>query len=246
MTASRAGGQKEDVAQGEIEVVRTSRDDEAIRQELERYLAGQLGADAAPRVSAISSPSASGMSSETLLFEASWREPGGGEGGGAFVGRMAPSAGDYPTFPTYDMGMQARVMQLADAAGVPVPKVHWLEEDPGFLGAPFFVMERLQGRVPADVPPYLAAGWVFDATTDQRRRLQDATVAAIARIHSIDLERNDGTFLEFDAPGETPLQRHVAHQRTYYEWVVGRIARRWSSAPSSGSSRAGPPRPRAS
>ena len=221
MTASIDGRRAEAAEQDELEVVRTSRDDEVIRQRLERYLATQLGPDAAPRVSAISSPSASGMSSETLLFEASWREPGGDREAGAFVGRMAPSAGDYPTFPTYDMGLQARVMRLAGEAGVPVPKVHWLEEDPGVLGAPFFVMERLEGRVPADVPPYLAAGWVFDATAEQRRGLQDATVAAIARIHSIDLERNDVAFLEFDVPGDTPLRRHVAHQRAYYEWVAG-------------------------
>ncbi len=223
MTGSGVGEQLVERTQqdDEIEVVRTSRDDEALREALERYLTGELDSGAAPRVSAISSPSASGMSSETLLFEAHWTEPDGSPGGGPFVGRMAPSAGDHPTFPTYDMTMQARVMRLAEAAGVPVPRVRWLEASPTPLGAPFFIMERIAGRVPGDVPPYLAAGWVFEATPEERRWLQDKTVEAIAGIHSIDLDRNDTRFLEFDVPGETPLQRHVAHQRAYYDWVVG-------------------------
>ena len=54
------------------EVVRTSRDDAALRQRLQDWLATQLPSGADPQVSEISAPSASGMSSETLLFDASW------------------------------------------------------------------------------------------------------------------------------------------------------------------------------
>lgn len=221
MADSKAGTDSSLPEEGVESVVRTTRDDEALRRRLERYLATQLGEKAAPQVSEISSPSASGMSSETLLFDAHWTEPDGTRGGGAFVGRMAPSQADCPTFPSYDMGMQARVMQLVAEAGVPVPRVRWIEETGAALGAPFFVMERLGGRVPPDVPPYLAAGWVFDARPEERRRLMASTVAAIAGIHSVDTEANDVAFLEFDVPGATPLERHVAHQRAYYEWVAG-------------------------
>lgn len=199
---------------------RTSRDDEALRERLQAWLATQLPAGAQPQVSEISSPSASGMSSETLLFDASWKGEGGARESHALVGRMAPAAQDRPTFPSYDMGMQTRVLQLAAEYGVPVPRVEWLELDAEVLGAPFFVMQRLRGRVPGDVPPYLAAGWVFEASAEERRRLQDETVAAIAKIHAIDLEQSDGRFLEFDEPGETPLRRHVANQRSYYEWMA--------------------------
>ncbi|MGB0621922.1 MAG: phosphotransferase family protein [Myxococcota bacterium] len=204
----------------EVEVVRTSRDDEALRQRLQGWLATQLPSGANPQVSEISAPSASGMSSETLLFDASWVGEGGATESGAFVGRMAPAAHDLPTFPSYDMAMQAGVLRLVGEYGVPVPGVRWLETDPGPLGAPFFVMERLEGRVPGDVPPYLAAGWVFEATDDERRRLQDATIAAIAQIHSVDLAKSDTGFLEFDEPGDTPLRRHVDNQRSYYRWLI--------------------------
>jgi len=202
------------------EIARTTRDDNVLRERLQSWLATQLPEGANPQVSEISSPSASGMSSETLLFDASWKGESGAEEGGAFVGRMAPSAADLPTFPSYDMKMQAEVIRLAGEYGVPVPAVRWVELDPEVLGAEFFVMERLVGRVPADVPTYLSEGWVFDATDDERRQMQDETVAAIAKIHSIDLEKSDGSFLEFDVPGDTPLRRHVANQRAYYDWLI--------------------------
>ena len=204
------------------EVVRTSRDDADLRRRLRDFLARELGSDAAPQVSEITSPSASGMSSETLLFDATWKAADGATERQRFVGRMAPAENDVPVFPSYDMAMQAEVMRLAHAAGVPVPAVRWVEMDPAVLGAPFFVMERLEGRVPSDVPPYLAQGFVFDATPEERARLQEATVDAIARIHAIDLDANDTAFLEFPVAGDTPLRRHVANQRAFYDWIAVR------------------------
>ena len=40
-----------------------------------------------------------------------------------------------------------RVLQALADTDVPVPRALWLEEDPGILGTPFYVMERLEGRV---------------------------------------------------------------------------------------------------
>ena len=200
--------------------VRTTRDDVALRVRLTDWLTRRLPAGSAPRVSELSSPSGSGMSSETLLFDAAWQE-GGREAGGSFVARMAPSAADVPTFPRYDMAMQARVLELAHRHGVPVPAVRWLELDPAALGAPFFVMERLEGRVPADIPPYLMAGWLKEASDAERARLEETTVGAIARIHAIDVAKEDTAFLEYDVPGDTPLRRHFEDQRAYYAWTVG-------------------------
>ena len=202
------------------DVVRTTRDDDVLRERLRTWLESKLPAGAAPEVSPISSPTASGMSSETLLFDATWTRESGKRETSSLVGRMAPAAADHPTFPSYDMEMQARILRLAGAYDVPVPPVRWLELDEAVLGAPFFVMDRLEGRVPADVPTYVSEGFVFDASPAERRALQDHTVAAIAKIHSIDIEANDVSFLEFSVEGETPLQRHLANQRAYYEWAI--------------------------
>ena len=205
---------------GEVAVVRTTRDDVLLRARLQTWLAAQLPAGADPVISEITSPSASGMSSETLLFDAEWRGADGSRVGGAFAGRMSPSPEDHPTFPSYDLAMQAEVIRMAGEAGVPVPVVRWVELDARVLGSPFFVMERLEGRVPADIPTYVVDGFVCEASDEERRVLERNTIAAIAVIHSIDLEKNDCTFLDFPVEGETALGRHVANQRAYYEWAT--------------------------
>ena len=51
---------------------RSSRDPEVLRARLERWLARQLPEGASPRVPTVTSPSSTGMSSETLLFDATW------------------------------------------------------------------------------------------------------------------------------------------------------------------------------
>ena len=55
------------------------------------------------------------------------------------------------------------------------------------LGAPFFLMERLDGcRVPADSPPYTVAGWVHDdATPEQRRTLVESGLDELVKIHGL-------------------------------------------------------------
>ncbi len=202
------------------EVARSSLDREEARARLERWLAAQLPAGAAPRVSKLSSPSSSGMSSETLLFDATWQE-GGAQERAALVGRRAPDTRDVPVFPHYDLESQFRLLELVARHGdVPVPRVRWLEPGSDALGAPFFVMDRVDGRVPPDVPPYVFAGWVLDASPAERRRLEEGTVRAIAALHAIDPVKADAGFLAFGLPGATPLARHVQNQRDYHAWTT--------------------------
>jgi aminoglycoside phosphotransferase (APT) family kinase protein len=90
--------------------------------------------------------------------------------------------------------------------------VRWVETDPDVLGGAFFVMDRVEGRVPPDVLPYTMEGFVLDLTDGQRRRLQDSTVDALAEIHGVPLGEHTA-FLEYDQPGDTALRRHVNHWR---------------------------------
>ena len=73
---------------------------------------------------------------------------------------------------------QARVMADARAAAptVPIPEVVFSEPDPAPLGTPFFVMGRVDGRVPPDVMPYNFDSWVSAATPAERTELQDASL----------------------------------------------------------------------
>jgi aminoglycoside phosphotransferase (APT) family kinase protein len=103
---------------------------------------------------------------------------------------------------------------------VPVPTVHWTEADPTVLGAPFFVMERIEGDVPPDILPYNFMSWVLEGTPQDRQRMQEATVSALARLHQIEDVEEMFHFLPGATPDRTALQRHVVEQREYYEWVV--------------------------
>jgi aminoglycoside phosphotransferase (APT) family kinase protein len=110
-----------------------------------------------------------------------------------------------------------------------VPTVRWLEPDPAVLGAPFFVMDRVEGRIPPDVMPYTFEGWLLEASPAERRALQDAQVGLLAGIHALDpvalaAEGEDVAFLELPGTG-SPLRRHVDHWRRYYDWA--RAGRRY-------------------
>ena len=105
------------------------------------------------------------MSSETVLFDATWTTDGA-RVRHELVARIAPEPSSVPVFQHYDLDSQFRVMaKVRELSDVPVPEVHWLEEDPGPLAAPFFIMSRAVGLVPPDVMPYnFGDSWVFDAS----------------------------------------------------------------------------------
>jgi aminoglycoside phosphotransferase (APT) family kinase protein len=194
---------------------RSTRDLEQTRARLEQWLAAKLpGA----RIAKLASPSGTGMSSETLLFEASWREAGA-ERTAPFVARVAPDPRDVPVFPNYDLAAQFRVMQIAARGGVPAPNVRWLELDAARIGSPFFIMDRALGRVPPDIMPYPMGSWLSEASPGEQRTLQNGTIAAIARLHAIEFEKSEASFLEFALPGASALHRHVENQRRFYDWM---------------------------
>jgi len=201
------------------DIKKSTRDPEVLRASLEAWLGNRLGDDASPSVSAVSSPSENGMSSETLLFDAHWQEQGNTIQG-SFVARVEPDPDDCPVFPFYDLEAQYKLLDYVRLhSPVPVPVVRWLEHDSSHLGAPFFVMERAEGRVPPDVLPYTFGSWLTEASAEQRRSLQDASVGILADLHAIDASDPALDFLEFDLPGHSPLERHFENQRRYYQWI---------------------------
>jgi aminoglycoside phosphotransferase (APT) family kinase protein len=198
----------------------STRDPSELRDRLGAWLAGTLPTGAAPRIGTFDAPETNGMSSETVLLDATW-DDGPGERREDMVVRIAPDPAAVPVFPEYDLPRQARTMQLvAQHTQVPVPHVLWVEPDPAPLGAPFFVMRRVDGRVPPDIMPYTFGSWLSEASDDERARLQDATVAVLAELHDIGDAPEVFDFLELARSEPTPLGRHVSAQWDYYQWVV--------------------------
>ncbi|MGY5204171.1 phosphotransferase family protein [Nocardia gipuzkoensis] len=195
----------------------SERDLDVLTGDLARWLDTKVSADELPRVSELSRPQSGGMSSTSILFDAEW-SAGGRVERGSFVARMAPEAGSFPVFETYDLATQYQVMAgVAAATDVPLPGLCWLETNAKPLGTPFFVMRRIDGRVPTDNPPYVFVGWLFDASPAERLRLTHNTVEVIAKIHGI--PDPAALFPMLSGPGES-LRRHVAAQRSWYRWAL--------------------------
>ncbi len=198
------------------DLTRSSRDRGESGRQLQAWLRSVTGDDEAT-VGDVTSPESNGMSSESLLFDATVH--GRPE---RLVARVAPDMSDVPVFPTYDLELQYRVMGLvAEHSAVPVPKTRWLELDEGPLGAQFFVMDRVDGEAAPDVPPYTFEGALVDADADTRRAFERNAVGLLAGIHSIDIGPLDTAFLELDRPGDTPLRRHMAEWDAFHDWVCG-------------------------
>src|SRR6266478_980252 len=134
-------------------------DPEVAERNLTAWLAAKLEGAKDVRVSGVNVPSSSGLSYETILFDASWRVPSGSEQRERLVARVQPTGSTV--FPERTLKSEYRVMKaLGERTAVPVPRVLWIDDDASVLGAPFAVMGRVDGRVPADDPPFTATGWV--------------------------------------------------------------------------------------
>ena len=191
----------------------------ALTAALQDWLAGRSPGPGRPTVSGVAMPDSGGLSSTSVLFEASW--PGEDAGRrGRYVARMAPEPSAVPVFPRYDLPLQFELIsRVAGCCQIPLPALRWNEPEGGRLGTPFFVMDHVDGRVPLDNPPYVFSGWVLEAAPEERARLQRASVAILAELHAI--PDPAAMFPALRPPGgQDTLRCHVEGQRDYYAWAL--------------------------
>jgi len=194
------------------------RDLVAARAALARWLRGKLP-DAGPlELSELVAPQASGFSNETLLFDLSCGELGR-QRRESLVVRIEPTG--YQVFPEYDMRLQFDCMRLLARADVPVPRMYWLEpDDRTVLGAPFYVMGRVAGRVPSDRPPYTLEGWLKESSPADQERVWWGAIESMARIHSLDWRAAGFGFLDRPELGAGPLEQQMAYYERYLRWAA--------------------------
>ena len=184
-------------------------DDDDLLEALATWLTGPLGER--PALTAAGKPG-SGYSSETLIMNAATSA-----GEQRLVLRR--DGADAPIYPaqapglTTGVGFQHLVMGALDGA-VPLARVLGHETDPAVLGAPFFVMEYVDGLVPIEDPPCTREGFYADASPDARATMVSDGLRVLADLHAVPWR---GTELEqLDPPGTTPGARR---QREI--WVGG-------------------------
>lgn len=106
------------------------------------------------------------------------------------------------------------LLRAAAAAGVPVPRVHWLEDDPATLGAPFFVMDRVAGET-------IARRLLRDPEYAEARRVMPAQLGRIlARIHRIDYRQHQLAFLAAPAEHESPARNELERYEQIFRFIT--------------------------
>jgi aminoglycoside phosphotransferase (APT) family kinase protein len=192
------------------------RDPDDVRRALASWMVPRLGGRTLDSLD-VAFPEGHGFSNDTLMADAvvdGVAVP--------LVVQAAPMSEGL--FPEYQIARMARIQQdLRQHSDVPVATVRWQEDDRAPLGAPFYVMDRIDGRVPDESPKaYHATGWLFEARLEERRQLWLSMLNAMARLHRLDVvpvfdyltETRWGMPLDAD-----PAKERIHQWRDYTIWA---------------------------
>jgi aminoglycoside phosphotransferase (APT) family kinase protein len=196
------------------------RDLDQARSDIRDWLAKKVPERDDLMISPLTGPAFTGFSNETLLFDATWTEDGEQKSEGLVL-RVAPTR--HHLFLDPDFEIQYKVIDALDKrTDVPMPPMHWYEDDTSVLGAPFFVMGKVDGRVPADSPPYTMTGWLLEESTpEQRRTLVFSGLDALARIHAVDWRALGLDFLDKRQYGPVGIEQQLNYYEAYLRWTMG-------------------------
>jgi len=156
-----------------------------------------------------------GYSNITVLGDLRWQHDGAAHSL-PIVLRVQPQTSSV--YPDCDIVRQYRVMQALAGSAVPVPRLLGLETDPAALGAPFFLMQRIEGRVPNENPLYHLEGWFHDLDTGALRQHWFNGIDTVAAIARLDWRALGLDFLQ-PPPGRTPLAHQLAYYRDAVAWA---------------------------
>jgi aminoglycoside phosphotransferase (APT) family kinase protein len=202
------------------------RDVEQLRSHLLPWLRKTL-TDADDVVLHLPTTPKSGGSSETFLIDLDIHE-GRAKRRERMVVRVEPTVHLIYQRPAIEP--QFRTLQVLSEQGRgPVPKMYWYEPDPTILGAPFFVMSRVEGKVADD--RYYTGGLFVDSSPSEREAMWNSAIEALASIHLADPARFG--FLDRPELGTTPLEQEVALWDSYVHWMgvpvtpIHERAQRW-------------------
>ncbi len=193
------------------------RDPEVTRARLQSWLTTRLAGASGVAVTAVQTPASTGFSAETLMFEASWQEPDGTSRRERLVAKVAPTG--FQIFPEPRFAEQYRLLQILAGTAIPVPAVHWHEPDSAILGAPFYVMTRIDGDVPTDMPPYHTGGWLTQSSPAERESIWWSGLSVLTQVHALDVAGLGLDFVDQVSYGPTGLRQRLAYYEHYLDWA---------------------------
>ena len=206
------------MSESEVHPGKPVRDPASYRVALQAWMRGQRPSAQALEVVEVDMPQATGFSNETVFFSTRWREEGR-DCKQRYVARIEPEGGGL--FPVQtpacrtSVALQHRIMQaVATSGAVPVPPLLPLEEDASVLGSPFFVMEFVPGRIPADVPRYSQQGFLAEeASPEERGRMVSHGIELLAALSRLDWRELGLDWLDRSGSGEPEFSRQVSLYR---------------------------------
>jgi len=121
--------------------------------------------------------------------------------------RMQPPGELLPS--AHALDREARVMTAIEGSGVAVPHVICYSDDRSVVGTPFYVMDRIDGRI-------FTTGALDGAAPAERRAMYCAAAQTLARLHAID----------WSAVGLSDYGKHG----DYFGRQVRRWTRQWEAS----------------
>jgi aminoglycoside phosphotransferase (APT) family kinase protein len=201
----------------EMPIKQHARDPVSLGPVLRELLRGHFPDRPDLEIEHITTPSGAGVNNETVLVNLTWSgaSASGSSRGGAVL-RLETDDNLF-LFPPFRHHFE--LMQIMERNGeVPVPHGFGLCLDDAVLGRPFFLMNREDGTVPADTPPFHAAGWLKDAGPSAQHAMWSDLVVTMAKLHATPLDQVD--FLQRPALGRTGFEQELAASFEYMDLAL--------------------------
>lgn len=123
-------------------------------------------------------------------------------------------------FPDCDPAREYRIMSLLGEAGAAVPRMFGYEPDSSVIGSPFYLMERIPGRLFVENPPYHIQGWVAECPPQDRAAMWYSGIDAFAVVHRLDWKALGFGFLDQSERGKDPLDQQMHYWNEYAQWIL--------------------------
>lgn len=191
-------------------------DPQAKRAKLEAWVRTKLPSADNISVSELEK-AAGGYGSEIHFFDLSWRESSQ-EITERLVIREEPMV--FRVFPEYHLAREFNTIKCLHNSDVPVPKMYWLETDDRVIGAPFYVMERVDGEILdpqqfGDDP----RGPLYEASPEGRRKIYHQAIDIMAKINTVDCERIGHSYVGAPESGSDALAQLIDTYRAMADWA---------------------------
>jgi aminoglycoside phosphotransferase (APT) family kinase protein len=177
-----------------------ARDLDTVAAQLREIVGARVAGGRSVEILNLKLPVGAGSSNETILFDAVWQKDGQRVEKGMVL-RIAPS--QFQLFMDPRMGDQFALLGALYKAGrIRVAEPILFDDSKQPFGQTYMIMGKLHGRVPVSFPPYNAAGFLFDASVEQRRTAWESSVDQLAAVVSTPIEEvaflgqndDDGSF----------------------------------------------------